>query len=248
MRTAVVIVVALAGLLFAHLANAQPPLPAAFYGTVVIDGKPVRDGTEVKALIDGVNCTQDNNGAPPSTITDGGVSVYAILVVSAAVKPGCGAEGKEIAFTVGGRQAVQTARWKDSFANPAQQINLSIGEGLPVPLPTATAMPTVNPAQAAATATERAAFTPLPGATSLPTDTLTITTGRTAAPPGQFGAAGSGGVVSPTPAATAPSSDSGFSVLGAVLIVLGVVVLTGAAAGYALSRRTRKAAPGDGNA
>ena len=235
MRKIVLLAVAIGGLSLAQLATAQPPLPAAFYGTVIVDGKPVPDGIEVKGLIDGINCTQDNNARPPATITDGGVSVYAILVVSAGVKPGCGADGKEIIFTIGTRQAVQRAKWRDSFVNPAQQINLSVGEGSPVPLPTATAAPTINPTQAAATATERAAFTPLP-ATSLPTDTLTITTGRTTVPSGQS----PGGLVSPQPGKQSPPSDSGFPVLGAVLIVLGGVVLTGAAAGYAVSRRTRK--------
>lgn len=220
-----------------QIAHAQPPLPAAFYGSVVVDGKLVPDGTEVKALINGVDCTQPNNGGTPTTLTDGGVSVYVLLVVAAGVKPGCGTQESEIVFTVGGRPAIQRARWRDSFVNPAQQINLSVGEGSPVPLPTPTPAPTRNPTQASATSTAASAFTPLPGVTSLPTDTLTITSAvqsGTAAPGNT-----SGGRIDPGSAVLSPTTGDGFPVLGAVLIVLGVVVLTGATAGYALSRRQK---------
>jgi hypothetical protein len=247
MRKLIMLAIFLGPLAATHVARAQPPLPAAFYGSVVVDGKPVPDGTEVKALINGIDCTQPNNGRAATTVTEGGVSVYVVLVVAAGVKQGCGTQDSEIVFTVNGQAAVQRARWRDSFVNPAQQINLSVGEGSPVPLPTATPQPTRNPTQAAATGTAASAFTPLPAATSLPTDTLTIAPGGR--PGSASPAASSPGRINPTPAIASPvTSDGGFPVLGAVLVVLGAVVLTGAAAGYALSRRGKRPPESDGEA
>ncbi len=219
---------------------AQPQVPSAFYGTVVVDGNRVPDGTPVKALIDGLDCTQPTaQGAAPATVTDGGVSVYAIIVMHASQKEGCGSEGKAITFTVGTRTAVQTSVWRSSFSTPAQQLNLSVGQGSPVPLPTATLTPTQNPTQVQSTATAQAAFTPRP-ATALPTDSLTIVTG---------GSATRTVAAVNTPQAESPKrDDDGFPVLGGLLIVLGAVVLGGGAAGFALSKRSQKREPPAGDA
>ncbi len=131
---------------------AQPQVPAVFYGTATIDGRPVPDGTEVRAYIDGKDCTQ----LGPSyrgTVTIGGVSAYSIAVLHESQEPGCGAPGKTVRFTIGGEPANETGRWEFG----AQELNLNAGSGTPLPLPTATPTPVPTPT------TSRAA-------TALPTD------------------------------------------------------------------------------
>lgn len=134
--------------------------PATFFGSATIDGRNVPDGTPVIAWIDGVDCTQADSAAR-GTVTEGGVSAYAILVVHESQRPGCGADGKRITFTIGGREAAQVAEWRPGV----HRLDLNAGAGAPVPLPTATPTSTSSGSAAAATATERARFTPLPAGT-----------------------------------------------------------------------------------
>ena len=141
-------------------ARAQPMIPATFYGTATVDGQNVPDGTPVIAWIDGVDCTQADSAAR-GTVTEGGVSSYAILVVHESQRPGCGAEGKRITFTIGGQPARQSAAWEPGV----HHLDLNAGGGEPVPLPTATPTSPADAMAAAATATERARYTPLPDGT-----------------------------------------------------------------------------------
>lgn len=117
----------------------QPQVPANFYGSVSVDGKPVPDGTEVLAFIDGKDCTQ-RGPSFRGTITIDGVSAYSIAVVHESQLPGCGAPGKTVTFTIGGRPAIQTATWQFG----PQQVDLSAGTGDPVQLPTSTPTPPVT--------------------------------------------------------------------------------------------------------
>lgn len=89
--------------------QALPPLPASFYGTVLIDGKNVTPGTVVKALIN------EQVVASGQTQFYEDVSVYAIDV------PGDdpdtpllegGETGDRINFMVGGYIAAETAVWQ----------------------------------------------------------------------------------------------------------------------------------------
>ncbi|GAB4322950.1 MAG: hypothetical protein Kow0010_03990 [Dehalococcoidia bacterium] len=118
------------------------------------------DGTPVIAWIDGVDCTQADSAAR-GTVTEGGVSSYAIMVVHESQRPGCGAEGKHVTFTIGGREAGQSAEWRPGI----HHLDLNAGDGEPVPLPTATPTSAADATAAAATATELARYTPLPGGT-----------------------------------------------------------------------------------
>lgn len=115
---------------------AQPQVPANFYGSVSVDGKPVPDGTEVLAFIDGKDCTQ-RGPSFRGTITVAGVSAYSIAVLHESQVPGCGAPGKTVTFTVAGRPATQTATWQFG----PQQVDLSVGTDEPIPLPTSTPTP-----------------------------------------------------------------------------------------------------------
>lgn len=164
-RALIPVVATLVGLSFAAPASSQPMFPATFFGTATIDGENVPDGTPVVAWIDGVNCTQDDT-AERGTIVEGGVSSYAILVVHESQRPGCGRDGKLITFTVGGREANETAEWGPGIYH----VDLSVGDAGPVPLPTATPTTPADATAAAATATELARYTPLPGATPPPDD------------------------------------------------------------------------------
>jgi len=138
------------------VAWAQPQVPAVFYGTATVDGRPVPDGTEVRAYIDGKDCTQ-LGPTYRGTVTIGGVSAYSIAVLHEWQEPGCGAPGKIVRFTIGGEPANETGRWEFG----AQELNLNAGSGPPLPLPTATPTPTP-------TATPRAEVTRLPTDDALP--------------------------------------------------------------------------------
>ncbi len=208
-RTLALVFLTFAG--FTATAHAQPSVPATFYGTAAIDGRAVADGTPVRAFVDGKDCTQ-----PPAkgTALDQGVSVYLVSVMHESQEPGCGRAGKTITFTVAGPAAAQQTEWKEGV----HQLDLNAGMGSPLPLPPATA---TVPANAAATQTAAARFTPKPATSALPTDDPGIR------PPG-------GGTAGDDDGAT---KESGSRVLGAVIVVLGAVAAVGAAVGAWLAHR-----------
>ena len=230
-----VALLAAAGIAFVpQVAFAQPQLPATFYGTASIDGKPVPDGTDVRGFIDGKDCTQ---GGPTHshTVTENGLSDYVIEVVHDSQIPGCGGQGKTVTFTIGGRAASQQVAW---VAGP-QNVDLNAGTGVAVPLPTVTPTPTLAPAQAAAaaadTATAAAKFTADPAAT-LPTDDVTL--------PGTVLPTGPAGPTPHLPASVqgAPlnaDSSGGTPVVLIIVIVLIAIGVVAGGAGVALSRRGR---------
>jgi len=88
--------------------EAAPPLPSSFYGTVLVNGANVPDGTVVSAWIDGVNYVDFE------TITFEGASVYSFDVPGddpdTPEKDG-GIEGDTIVFMIGSDTADQTATW-----------------------------------------------------------------------------------------------------------------------------------------
>lgn len=204
----------------ARHASAQPLIPATFFGSASIDGKPVADATEVRGFVDGKDCTQpsERKGA----LGDGAVSAYVISVMHESQSPGCGSEGRTVTFTIGGRPATQSATWKLG----ARRLDLNSGGGEPLP-PSTSSVPTPGPTQVAASATDVARFTPKP-AGALPTDDVSL-----AGTPG--GAA----------AAANPPAGSGDSGTPVLLWLPGVALLLaiGGAAGLALSRRP--GSPGD---
>ncbi|MCK9517903.1 MAG: hypothetical protein M0R74_02580 [Dehalococcoidia bacterium] len=211
-------------------AVAQPQIPAVFYGSASIDGTPVPDGTEVRGLIDGKDCTQIGP-AYQGTVNDGGVSAYSILVVHESSEPGCGAEGKTVTFTIGGLEAEQTARWE---ATSPIRLDLNAGAGEPIPLPTPTPTPDASqPTSAAGAATE----TPTQLQGTPPTDPIDMP--RTPVPPGTLPA------VQPGDDAADVSGNTSSPVW---LVIAGVLLLLaagGGAAGYLLSRKKRENSPSE---
>lgn len=141
--------------------NAAPPLPSRFYGTVKINGENAREGTIIRALINGLVV------ATTTAIMYQGESVYSIDV------PGDdpttpeiegGKEGDMIRFMVAGFLIRETATWQ---SGTDIELNLSITANatLPPPQPTEPPPPTqtLPPSQ-----------TPPPTPIGLPTQTPII--------------------------------------------------------------------------
>ncbi|HEX6032133.1 MAG TPA: hypothetical protein VFY90_11950 [Tepidiformaceae bacterium] len=109
-------------------AQLPPHIPGTYYGSATIDGERPPSGTAVRAFIDGVDCTQP--GAM-GTIDAEYAGAYVIDVMHETQQPGCGREGKRVTFTIGGREAGQSAEWSQGL----QALNLNAGSGEPRPLP-----------------------------------------------------------------------------------------------------------------
>ncbi|MCC7364679.1 MAG: hypothetical protein IT303_09920 [Dehalococcoidia bacterium] len=235
-----------AGLLFlllgalAPAALAQPSIPATYFGSATIDGQSVPPGTPVRAFVNGKDCSQP--GPPdPKTVMDGGVSAYAIIVMHESQEPGCAEEGDTVTFTVDGREAAQRATWKTG----PQRLDLNVGSGQTVPLPTATPTATPNATQAAATATATARTNPS-GTVVPPTDDIQLpTTPQPGGPARTVTATNSPGIATPTPTPTDPQDTEthGIPVLGTILGTLVLLVACGIFGGYMLARRSKGPPP-----
>ena len=205
--------------------HAQPQIPSSFFGSVTIDGVAAPDGTEVRALIDGVDCTQSAPGERPA-IREGGATVYVVHVVHQSQRPGCGLDGKTVTFTIEGRPALQQGTWKPG----PQQLDLSSGTGAIVPLPTATATvqgPTPGSSPPATTGTPPTIARPTG---TPPTDDVQLP--GTPTPPGG-------------PAVTAVDDEAGDGapMLGRLVGALAVIAVGGAGAGILLARRAGRPRP-----
>lgn len=204
-------------------AFAQPSVPATFFGSVTINGQAAPTGTEIRGLIGGTDCTQSAPGERPA-IREGEATAYVIAVVHESQRPGCGRPGLVVTFTINGEQADQAATWE---AGPIH-IDLSVGPGGIIPLPTAT--PTV-PGAAPTSTNLPSEPAPIPG--TPPTDDVTFP-GTTQSPPG-IETPGGDGIVSA--AGSDRDRGGGASLAPIVLAVLAIIAVAGAATGFALSRR-----------
>lgn len=104
--------------------RAQVAVPATFYGSVSIDGAPVPDGTEVRAHINGLDCTQQSAGHR-GTVTEDGVSQYSVEVMHESQQAGCGRDDAPVQFTVAGQVAAPEAVWRSG----PQQLDLEVSSG-----------------------------------------------------------------------------------------------------------------------
>jgi hypothetical protein len=91
------------GIINIGAAVARVPLGAS--GEALHDWKYVPPGTQVRALIDGVEC------GSTTTQNAGVLSFYAIRVKSHGEQPGCGAPGKTVQLLIGGAPAQPTLTW-----------------------------------------------------------------------------------------------------------------------------------------
>ncbi|MEO6399146.1 MAG: S8 family serine peptidase [Tepidiformaceae bacterium] len=87
------------------IGGAVARVPMQVSGIALKDWRDVPNGTDVRATIGGVDC------GSTKVASFGPVSPYTIRVVSAAERPGCGAPGKIVQFSVGGLPAVPTITW-----------------------------------------------------------------------------------------------------------------------------------------
>lgn len=201
-------------------ANAQPGFPATYFGSVAIDGEPVPDGTDVRGFIDGIDCTQLGANYR-TTITEDGVSQYAIEVVHESQREGCGDEGRTVTFVIGDVTARETAEWRPG----ATMLDLNGGSDTEPTLAPTTPTSTLEPTAAAATATEAAQFTPIAG--TPPTGEVTLPVSTTE--PGDS-------TLTPAPPSSGDDDQSGGGLLILGVVLVGLLIL-GVAGGTALGRR-----------
>ena len=215
------------------LAQAQPPRPAVFGGTVSFDGAPATDGTSVSASIDGEEVA--------STEASGGA--YALRV---AQPPGGAFAGKAVVFKVDGFEAVEKGTWE---ADGGAELNLSATT--PPPAATATPVP-AGPAGAAgpagpkgsagadgkdgsAGASGSAGAQGKNGAAG-----ASGSDGADGAPgsAGSAGAKGDTGAVGPAGPAGAAGAAAGGSSLGVIALIIAIVAAIGAGGALVMGRRS----------
>lgn len=213
----------------AAVSHAQPQIPSSFFGSVTIDGKAAPDGTEIRALIGGVDCSQSPPGER-TAVREGEATAYVIHVVHESQRPGCGRDGTVITFTIAGHLALQQGTWKPG----PQELDLSTGAGEVVPLPTLTpTVPGSTPDAPLATDTGTPPTRSRPTGTP-PTDDVQLP--GTLTPP----AGVSGTREAP---AFGSGNDGGSSAWGLLVVALGVIAAGGAVAGVVLARRRRPLSP-----
>jgi len=126
-------------LLLAAHASAIPPMPTEFYGSVAIDGKPAPAGTNISALIDGVQ------KGSIKTVVDGfygGPGIFddrlKVSVPEDQYKPGM----MKITFIISGMPATQTVDFEPGVS---KQLDLVAGAGAPAMTSLSTAVTTMKP-------------------------------------------------------------------------------------------------------
>ena len=215
------------------LAQAQPPRPAVFGGTVSFDGAPVADGTLVSASIDGEEVA--------STEASGGA--YALRV---AQPPGGAFAGKSVVFKVGGVEAVEKGTWE---ADGGAELNLTAST--PPPPPAATRIPP-GPAGAAGPAGPAGSSGAkgkdgADGATG--SDGASGSAGAVGAPgdagsagakgdAGSAGAKGDTGPAGPAGAAGSAGAAGGGGAMGVIALIIAIVAAIGAGGAFVMGRRS----------
>ena len=96
------------------LAQAQPPRPAVFAGTVSLDGAAAPDGTTVSAWIDGEQVAS-------TTVTGG---IYGLTISQ---PPGGAFAGEEVIFMVGSSESLERGTWE---ADGGAELNLSASSSM----------------------------------------------------------------------------------------------------------------------
>ena len=105
--------------------SAQPSAPSAFRGAVISDdGVPVAAGLDVRAYVDGTDCTN----RPTTTYRPGGETGYLVVVHNGSTRPGCGSDGDTVRFRIGDRWATQTGV---HGGQPLKRVNLTLTDAPP---------------------------------------------------------------------------------------------------------------------
>ncbi len=184
-----------------------PQIPATFYGSATVDGQAPPEGSSVRGIVNGLDCTQPGAAG---TITAEGVGAYVIHVMHETQMPGCGNQGATVSFTIAGRAAGQSAPW----AQGPQMLGLNAGTGEVQPLPSTVPVST-QPGRTASAVPSGAPPTgdiQLPGAKPTPL------------PPG-------------TSDEDDNADGGGLGIAGLAIIALFMIALLAGAAGVIVSRR-----------
>jgi PKD repeat protein len=121
------IVVILIALTILGVGDAPPILPSSFYGTVMVNGAYISDGTIISAWIDG------NKYAEVGTSNFEGKTVYTIKILadnSDTVEKDGGEEGDTVVFKIGSEIADQTGSW---HSGTNVEVNLTVSTTPPAP-------------------------------------------------------------------------------------------------------------------
>ena len=145
-------------------ASAVPPLPAAYFGNITVNGEPAPAGTTVIAKINGVE-----KGRITTTIS----GMYAEKPREESLVVQGGEEGDTVRFYVEGVEAKESVTWTEG--DGPRPVDLTF-VGVPTPTPT----PTPTPLNGGGGAD--GAFLPTPSPTLIPTTTPTPTETPTLAP------------------------------------------------------------------
>lgn len=135
----VVALAAVCALLVVSFAAAQAPPqpPSRFVGTVAVNGTPAAAGTVVEARVAGTAC------GTGTVFIEAGQSRYVVDVAAAASTAGCGVDGSQVSFFVGGTAANETGSWANFQLNT---VNLTVGGGAATPTATRPASTPAPPA------------------------------------------------------------------------------------------------------
>jgi len=220
------------------LAQAQPPLPSVFGGTVTWDGVPAPDGTDVSAWIGGEQVAL-------TTAADG---AYALMISQ---PPGGAFAGKEIVFMVAESEAPERGTWEPDGGD---EINLT---AVPVLPPSPVAGP-AGPAGAAGKAgapgpgggpgpagpggaSGKAGAAGAAGAKGPAGSAGAAGPAGSSGSPGAAGpagSAGSDGAAGPAGPAGAVGAAGGGGNLAVIALIIAIVAAIGAGGAFVMGRRS----------
>lgn len=215
------------------LAQAQPPRPAVYGGTVSFDGAPAADGTSVSAVIDGVEVA--------STEASGGA--YALRV---AQPPDGAFAGKAVVFKIDGVDAAEQGTWE---ADGGAELNLTAttppppAPATPVPPGPAGADGPAGPAGAAGADGKDGAAGAAGPAGAQGKDGAAGASGSDGAdgaqgPAGSAGAKGDTGAAGPAGPAGAAGAAGGGGAMGVIALIIAIVAAIGAGGAFVMGRRS----------
>ncbi len=114
-------------------AQAPPEPPARFVGTVVVDGAPAPAGTTIEARVGATTCGVAN------VFMLGAEARYTLDAAGAVSQAGCGTDGAQVRFYVGGAAAAQAGTWRNYELNT---VNLTVSAATPTATTTVAVTPT----------------------------------------------------------------------------------------------------------
>jgi len=220
------------------LAQAQPPLPSVFGGTVTWDGAPAPDGTAVSAWIDGEQVAL-------TTAADG---AYALMISQ---PPGGAFAGKEVVFMVAESEAPERGTWEPDGGD---EINLTAAPVL-APSPVAGPAGPAGPAGKAGApgpgggpgpagpggASGKAGAAGAAGAKGPAGSAGAAGPAGSSGSPGAAGpagSAGSDGAAGPAGPAGAVGAAGGGGSLAVIALIIAIVAAIGAGGAFVMGRRS----------